>query len=810
MAYIVPSVLVQQLLASSGGVATSTPNLEACIVGPAYNILSYVPGSLASQIKTAAYSATSTTGTMVIGSYTITVVSTAGFNVGDSVLIIGAGTSGATLQATILGIAGNVVTLDTAAITAVTSTQMTKAGIITNSLIDNVFTLPGQIAGQVVDQASITVWASNTQIQTLTSGFTLTPNSNVITMTSASTTGGITATQSTLTVAAASNFQIGDTITVAGAGAAGSTLTATITNIAGLVFTLGTAASTTVVGAAVTKVIPINLNSTSNTLRAEPGDKVKLTYVDLSSVAHVFTSNIQSVVTSSGLNGSVTSFSLVDSLPSSVTLATQTVLVSVLKTYNDQQVPIVDPLDGAPNYDLSLVGTAGTVTIKAGVDLVYGTFVSGSIYLAYRALRTDLSNRVLTINNQTDLVGQLSDTTDSNPLGLACQIALANTTGRVRAIAVSSNDLAGHSAALTTAQGERLYFIVPLTQDTATIAMYKAHAQQMSTSVNAAWRVALVNTAMPLTQNIGVYTLASPNANGGNNSTALVGSTYVLTASNATFITDGVTAGDVINFTAATATPSQVGTHKVVSVISNQQLVVDTTATATAISYYITRSMSKTQTANSVAATSTGFGTSRVVHVQPDMVGVSVNGVTKYLPGYYLCAGLAGMGAGFPVQQGFTNIGIAGIVDLQHSNFYFAKADLNTMAGAGTLLFIQDTQGGIPYCRHELTTDMSTLKYRELLIVKEVDFLSYFYYDKLKSFIGSWNITKSSLNTVRQTIVAGSELLKSQSLPKIGPVLLSYSITLLQQDPVNTDHVTCNVTVAVGTPMNYIDLTLYI
>jgi hypothetical protein len=214
--------------------------------------------------------------------------------------------------------------------------------------------------------------------------------------------------------------------------------------------------------------------------------------------------------------------------------------------------------------------------------------------------------------------------------------------------------------------------------------------------------------------------------------------------------------------------------------------------------------------ANGVAATSAQFNSNRVIHVQPDVVGVMVNGVVKYLPGYYLCSALAGLVAGMPVQQGFTNIGVAGIVDLKHSNFYFSKADMNTMAGAGTLLFAQETQGGTPYVRHELTTDMSVLEYRELLVVKNWDFLAYFYYDKTKPFIGTYNITDSTLNIIRQTIVASSELLKAKKLPKIGAPLLGYQILALLQDPVNKDHITCQVKISVVYPNNYLDLYLVI
>jgi hypothetical protein len=741
----------------------------------------------------------------------VNVTSSAGFNVGDSIQLVGAGGSGGvTLAAVILSISGANITLDTPAVISVSSAVFAKNGAISNNLISNVFTVSGQVAGQVIDPTSAQVWLDSVLVQTLTSGFGISPNSNLVSLsTPSSTVGTISISSSILTVASATGLQIGDSITIVGAGVASTTLTTTIAGISGTTITVSTQASTTATAQAVTKVLPVNLNSITSTLRVEPGDQIQLTYLDVGSVAHVFTSHVQSVVTSSGANGTIVSLSLVDSLPGSTVVSAQNVLLVVQKQYSDQLMPITNPISGATNYSTTALSTLGQITINPGSSLIYGSVISGNVYVAYKALRTDLSGNLLTFQNEADLIGQLGDTSDNNPLGLACQIALANTTGPVNAIAIASNDIAGHSAALTVAQGYRLYFLVPLTQDVATLAAYKAHCDQMSTPANAAWRIALVNTAIPTLQTIGQWNVAAPNVNSGSNAVTLIGSSYVLTSSNATFISDGVSPGDSITFTAATPS-GQVGVHQVLSVISNQQLVLNTNIVSSGVSYYTTRALSKSQQATAVAAASSQFNDARVVHVQPDTVGVSVNGVTKYLPGYYLAAGLAGMGTGFAVQQGFTNVGIAGISDLRNSNFYFAKSDLNNMAGAGTCLFVQDTQSGIPYCRHELTTNMTTLNYRELLLVKEIDYLSYYYYDILKGFIGSWNITPSSINTLRQTITAGSELLKSQGLPKVGAVLLGYSITTLKQDAVNTDHVTCVIAVAVGTPMNYIDLSLVV
>lgn len=965
MSYIVPSVLVYQQLVNSGGVANVTPDLEACIIGPLNNTLTYVPGSTASQVKTAAMSTTATTGYVASGSYTITVVSTAGFSVGDKVLVIGAGDSGGNLQANLVSISGNVITLDAAATTTITSSipaVVTKSGSISDASIDNTFTLPGITPGQVIDATSIKPWLNNVRVQTAITGAEgyYTDNTLTIRTNSASgiwSTGSITTGTATLTLSAGGGAGLvaGDTIMVTGAGASGGLLTALITNLVGDVATVTPSAGTTVTGALVTKVVPVNLNSTTNTLRSEPGDPVVYTYTSNSGVSKSVTTAVKTITTSSGLNGTLVSAKVVDSFPAdlsyvatggitsgstaltvvtqtnktitamtwagsvvtatstshgflvgnvitvsgvtpagyngivivtgvptantftyalvnnpgavtaqgvaiygtnatgmaiggkvlvsgagasgadlvagitgvagqSITLDTaasttvaaanvivvnRTLEVSFRKAYNNQVLPTVKPISGGASFDTSNAGTLGTVKINSGSELVYGPVVSGDVYFGYTALRTDLSNRVLTINNPDDLKGQFGTIDDTNPLALGCQIALANTIGRVRAIAITSNDLTGYLSALSYAEGERLYFLTPMTQDLATIMAFRAHVAQMSTPENASWRVAIVNTAIPTQQYIGQFTPSFVNANGGNNAVTVIAGKYVLTASNATFISDGIAPGDSVYFTASSV-GGQVGAHQVLEVISNQQLVIQTTATSTAISYYVSRLMTKTQSAAAVAATSTALMDKRVWHVQPDLVGVSVNGVTKYLPGYYLACGLAGMGAGFPVQQGFTNIGVAGITDLKHSNFYFSKSDLGAMAATGTCLFAQASQGGIPYCRHELTTDVSVLEYRELLVVKNWDFLSYFYHDKLSSFVGSWNIVPDTITTIYQNVTASSELIKAKKLPKIGSPLLSYKILSLKQNAYNKDNLDCQLRVEVVYPLNYLNLTISI
>lgn len=878
MSYIKPSVLIYQDLANSGGVANATPDLECCIIGPAYNIVQYIPGSLPSQVETAVQSTVSTTGSITSGTTALTVVTTGGLADQDLVLVQGAGASGGTLQATILNISGNVVTLDTAASTTVTSAIVSLQGILSNADVSNTYVISGGIVGQVIDSASVNIWLDNVVTNTLNTGVEsyiggLTNNVvNFPTLVSTPT-ATVTAPATTFSVTSVNGLAVGDSFTLAGAGVAGGLFTGTILTLTGGSITFATPTSTTVSNSAVfTKLVPVNLNSTTNTLRSDVGDTVKITYTNNTSGTETFTSEISSVVTSSGSNGTIESFVLVDSLPSdlcktttgtttqnstavssvvstsgfvagnkivvkgaglnggdllttivsfvtntsmvlgtaaltavsatTIILYNSTMSLSVLKTYNNQLLNIVKPISGGANYSIATIGTNNQFTLEIHPELPYGVVVSANVYAGYRALRTDLSSTVLAINDVNDLEGQLGVISDQNPLGLGCQIALANTTTRVRAIAVASADLIGYQAAFELSEGERLYYVVPLTQELDIVEALATQVVQLSTPQMASWRVAVVNTAIPTKQNIGQYSLSYQNSNAGANTVTLVSGSYVLTASNATFMSDGVVPGDMVNYSSAV--------YEVLSVISNQQLILNATAPASAVSYYITRVMTKTQQAEVVQATSTGFNSNRVWHIQPDIVGVTVNGTVMYLPGYYLACGLAGMGAGFPVQQGFTNIGVAGIADLKDSNFYFSRTDIDNLAGSGTCLFVQDTQGGIPYCRHELTTNMTVLEYREMLVVKNWDFLSYYFYDILKGFIGSWNITTDTLNTIRQVIIASAEQLIGEKLPRIGAPLLGYSITSLKQDPVNKDTADAYMSVSVVYPLNYLDLHLVI
>ena len=644
MSYVKPSVLVYEEIVNSGGTNPNVPQLPPIVVGPAYNVLTYIPG--------------------------------------DPVA-----------AASLL------------------------AGVLTDPLVDNTFSLPSQIPGQVVDPSTFQVWASQATCETYSASATVSAGSNVVSSISGQT--------------------------------------------------------------------PFTALMPNGQPQLQPGFTVVATYSNGSSA----TTSVLSVANASG-----GVFTTADIFPSGGTVS-----LVVTSQFDDIQLT-------ASEINTANVGVDGTFIVLPEPSTPYGTLVKGNIYCAYSALRTDLAGKLLTFNTINDLEGQLGQAAVINRLFLGVQSALANSGPfPVYGIAVASDDLDGYTAALEALENQFVYTLVPLTQQEDIIAAFQAHVNSMSQPQFGEWRVVACNTQIATSTDIGMYGPTNPNT-GATLAPNTSGTGYILTATNATFISDGVDPSDVV-----VALTGEVGNYIVQEVVSNQQLIVSgVSAPATGVDYYITRNLSRTQMAANVAGISTTFNDSRVWHIQPDIVSVPVGTVNEWLPGYYLAAAVAGQVAALPVQQGLTNLDIAGINDLQHSNFFFTRTQLDTMAGAGTCLYVQKSQGSLPYCRHELTTNMATVNNQEIMITKDLDALAYYFRSLLAPFIGQWNVVPETINIIHQTLTAGALQMQNQKLPQLGAPLLSHQITSIQQDPNSLDSIDVTMVLELAYPNNYVNLYLQV
>lgn len=307
-----------------------------------------------------------------------------------------------------------------------------------------------------------------------------------------------------------------------------------------------------------------------------------------------------------------------------------------------------------------------------------------------------------------------------------------------------------------------------------------------------------------------------------------------LTDPSATFIASGVAAGDLLkiptNPNAAITVASVFTTVVVASVISDQRLLIvnngqdsslvqnelphgvkrsgGSLVGLTTISYQILRTLSKDQQVIELIALAQSFNSKRTILVWPDKVDVAgVTGGTKQ-PGFYLSAAVGGMTAGLPSQQGFTNLGIAGVSQIFDSNTYFTDTQLTNLSNGGWYVFAQQTTSSLPYTVHQLTTDPSTLESGEFSVVKNFDFVSLFFVDILEDFLGQYNVTPETLVLLTGALNTGGDLLRLRTIAKIGAPLTTFSITDLGVSPTSGDRVITHVAIGLPKPLNVIELHL--
>lgn len=301
-----------------------------------------------------------------------------------------------------------------------------------------------------------------------------------------------------------------------------------------------------------------------------------------------------------------------------------------------------------------------------------------------------------------------------------------------------------------------------------------------------------------------------------------------LTDPGATFITDGVVAGDFVEIpvpavSEGTDFDSGVYAAQVLSVDSNNQLTliagVDLPTTGidsqTDIGYRVSRTLDKAGQRDELVGVVSGSGyeSKRLVLVWPDEVlieGVqnAKTGTQSRQPGYYLACAVAGMSAGLPPHQGMTNLTLTGFDEIYNGARYFDPDDLAEISNAGFFVVSKPTASAPAYVLHQLTTDDSSLQSRELSMVRNFDYVSRAYKEVIDTYIGRYNITATTLDLIRESIDLLTSRLKGERLPKIGaPVIEAFirSLTLL---PGASDHVEVLLEIDFPAPLNRVSLRL--
>jgi hypothetical protein len=133
---------------------------------------------------------------------------------------------------------------------------------------------------------------------------------------------------------------------------------------------------------------------------------------------------------------------------------------------------------------------------------------------------------------------------------------------------------------------------------------------------------------------------------------------------------------------------------------------------------------------------------------------------------------------------------------------------MDIIATGGTLIMVQDTPTSLPYVRHQLTTDPSLLETGEISVVKNNDFISLFFKNLMKPYLGEWNVTEDLLGALRTALEQGIQFQKKNTTAKIGAPLIDATIESLEVSDISPDRVEIYLDTTQPKPLNTIGLHL--
>jgi hypothetical protein len=202
------------------------------------------------------------------------------------------------------------------------------------------------------------------------------------------------------------------------------------------------------------------------------------------------------------------------------------------------------------------------------------------------------------------------------------------------------------------------------------------------------------------------------------------------------------------------------------------------------------------------------YGNRRVKVLWPGWFYGYYNSIQYLLPPYYISAAIVGLDSGTIVSQSFTNMNfsIPGISNiLLKTNHYFKKLQLDEIGGSGVDIMIQDVSPSQSIkSRHDLTSNMDAVEYREHSITKQADVAAKTLRSAINPYVGKYNITNDLLKFIAS--VCG---IVSTTLTRKG-ILQSLYVKSIARDEVIADkiNIVCEATVFVAG--NYYDITLII
>lgn len=448
--------------------------------------------------------------------------------------------------------------------------------------------------------------------------------------------------------------------------------------------------------------------------------------------------------------------------------------------------------------------------------------ISADLYVEYRTLLLGASDTIHSITNNDDVYTVLGDVVPENPLAYGVNKTLQNSADRVvYYMATRGDTVEAYSRVLDMAtKTDKVYILVPLTNEAEVLDEVQKHVDSMSTGRNKLWRISFINHEVPLFNTL--YTMASYTDGKGVKATfesPVDGKVVVKFEDGKTKCMSQVVVGDDLVVYDETHTDAYTGDivpsrYRIDRVLNNSCVRIAVPSGSDAPNgihrVEVEHEYTEQEQATAIASASRKYMDRRMYNVFPTWYstedGTAVSGV-------FLACACAGVVSSVLPQQPVTNMEVRGIAGVPVCYEMFSREQLNEIAEGGTFIVMQDLPGDRVYIRHQLSTEYGSnnLLKSELSITKNLDSISYYLSGVFRPLIGRYNITPKLLLIIRNMLEdAISVLERDTSVGTLGPQVLAdgTGIRALYQDPVNKDHVRAELTLNMPRPFNVLDLNL--
>ena len=429
-------------------------------------------------------------------------------------------------------------------------------------------------------------------------------------------------------------------------------------------------------------------------------------------------------------------------------------------------------------------GSSASVVISGALSVGGTTITKGTVRVGYRAQKTD-SAGFKTLNSLETIKSELGDTVSWNPLAFGASICQANSASVVTSFGVNDGDL-DDTDVLANLGLEDTYALAFLDDDV-NVTTIKRHVETYSNAVNKKERIAFINPQITWESSTEWPAGASAKAN---------------------------TAGLVRDANSAVASKRVFSVHPDLAYVRETRHVSTLSPDFLKASFdHMFSGTLATYEANCelVSTITLANGTKYLAGTKVDATvfealradgGFNHLDVYAPVPGSMYCAANAGLLISQRPEQPLTNMSIGGLAKTHGSQDYFSEVDLNSMAEGGTYIMTQDTPSAPIYSRHQMSTDVSSVAYRELSITKALDYTAKFIRDGIKPYIGVNVISPAFIKLLNSVLVSQGLFLVRDG------VLNDFKVSSVLQDDTSKDTINVEVNVLVKYPVNYIKIKL--